>query len=86
MSYTVRIAAKPTKFLEDLQDQNLRRRMAASLRTLSENPRPPGAVKLSAPEALYRIRVGDYRVVYQIQDAMLLVLVVRIAHRREVYR
>jgi mRNA interferase RelE/StbE len=86
VSYTVRIAAKPFKFLEGLQDRNLRRRITNSLRALGGNPRPASCIKLSGPEALYRIRIGDYRVVYQIQDAMLMVLVVRIAHRREVYR
>ena len=86
MSYTVRVAAVPAKFLENLQDQQLRRRITSALHGLSENPRPVGSIKLSDPEALYRIRVGDYRVLYQIQDAILLVLVVRIAHRREVYR
>lgn len=86
MSYTVRVAAKPTKFLENLPGQQLRRRITAAVHGLSENPRPVGSIKLSGPESLYRIRVGDYRIVYQIQDAQLLVLVVRIAHRREVYR
>jgi len=49
-------------------------------------PRPPGAVKMQGRESYWRIRVGDYRVIYQIRDRRLLVLVVRIGHRREVYR
>ena len=53
---------------------------------LAENPRPPGCLKLSGEESLWRIRVGDYRVVYQVQDAVLLVLVVKLGHRREIYR
>jgi mRNA interferase RelE/StbE len=53
---------------------------------LAQNPRPPGCIKLSGPSSLWRIRVGDYRVVYQIQDQQLIVLVVTVAHRRDVYR
>jgi len=56
------------------------------MRNLGENPRPPGCVKLAGPDALYRIRIGDYRIVYQIRDAELLVVVVAIGHRREIYR
>ena len=56
------------------------------MRGLANDPRPPGCDKIAGLEALYRIRVGQYRVVYQIQDHVLLVLVVKIGHRREVYR
>ena len=57
-----------------------------ALRGLEADPRPPGSLKLQGSEALYRIRIGDYRVVYEIHEAVLVVLVVRIAHRREIYR
>ena len=53
---------------------------------LADNPRPRGVEKLEGRENRYRIRVGDYRVIYEIHDEVLLVLVVRIGHRREVYR
>ena len=53
---------------------------------LAEEPRPPGVVKMHGGGGYYRLRVGDYRVVYAIEDDVLLVLVVRIGHRREVYR
>ena len=49
-------------------------------------PRPIGSVKLEGEENLWRIRVGDYRIVYTIEDKKLIVLVVRIAHRKDVYR
>jgi len=65
----------------DLQD-----RVIAEIHTLTEDPRPPGAIKLAGSENLYRVRVGDYRVVYAIEDDFLVVLIVEIAHRREVYR
>lgn len=86
MSYTVGIAAPPTKFLEKLRDQSLQRRLTQAIRGLAETPRPSGCVKLSGEENVYRIRVGDYRIVYQIKDEQLIVLVVAIGHRREIYR
>jgi mRNA interferase RelE/StbE len=52
---------------------------------LSSNPRPSGCKKLKGQDA-YRIRVGNYRVVYEIHDEVLIVLVIRVAHRREVYQ
>jgi mRNA interferase RelE/StbE len=74
------------KFLRKLRDKTLAARLVEAMRGLANDPRPPGCDKLAGLEALYRIRVGQYRVVYQIQDQMLLVLVVKIGHRREVYR
>jgi len=53
---------------------------------LSEDPRPPGVEKLAGEEGFFRVRVGDYRIVYQINDASRVVLVVKIVHRRDVYR
>ena len=52
---------------------------------LQDDPRPPGSVKLSGQEH-YRVRQGDYRIIYQIEDGQLLVIVVKIRHRRDVYR
>jgi mRNA interferase RelE/StbE len=62
------------------------RRVAARIDALAENPRPPGVEKLEGADDLYRIRAGDYRIVYRIEDERLIVLVIRIGHRREVYR
>ena len=53
---------------------------------LATNPRPPGCQKLSGDIAVWRIRSGNYRIVYEIDDRVVRVLVIRIAHRREVYR
>jgi mRNA interferase RelE/StbE len=64
----------------------LQKRIDTRIRALSENPRPSGVKKLAGDENLYRLRVGDYRIIYQIQDKALLVLVIKISHRREVYR
>lgn len=61
-------------------------RLIEAADALASDPRPHGVVKLTGPEGLWRIRVGDYRIVYTIEDRQLVVLVARVAHRREVYR
>ena len=53
---------------------------------LRDNTRPHGVRALTGEHGLYRVRVGDYRIVYEIRDNELLILVVRVAHRRDVYR
>ena len=60
-------------------------RVFAVLRGLAEDPRPPGAGKLVAVEG-YRVRVGEYRIIYDVDDAAQVVTVYRIRHRREAYR
>lgn len=64
----------------------VRKRVVDALEGLRDEPRPPGCAKLKGEDDLWRIRVGIYRVVYSIHDAELKVLVVRVAHRKEVYR
>lgn len=61
-------------------------RIGRKIDALAHNPRPAGCAKLSGSEVLWRVRVGDYRVIYQIEDARLIVVIIEIAHRREVYR
>jgi mRNA interferase RelE/StbE len=61
-------------------------RIVAAAESLQVNPRPRGVVKLEGSDGFYRIRVGDWRIVYQIEDERLIVLVLRIGHRRDVYR
>jgi mRNA interferase RelE/StbE len=65
----------------------MRRRLVGAIELLSVDPRPPGAAMLRGGErGRWRVRVGDYRIVYVISDRELVVIVVRVAHRREVYR
>jgi mRNA interferase RelE/StbE len=64
-------------------DRDVRRLVVARLERLAENPRPPGSKKLEGAEDLHRVRVGDYRIVYRIEDEVLLVLAVRAAHRSD---
>jgi mRNA interferase RelE/StbE len=62
------------------------RRVDAKILGLAEAPRPPGAKKLEGVDNLYRIRSGDYRIVYQIEEVRLIVVVVDVGHRRDIYR
>jgi mRNA interferase RelE/StbE len=62
------------------------RRIVIALRRLALTPRPPGVVKMQGEDNLWRIRVGDYRIAYEIQDTQVLILVLRIGHRKDIYR
>ena len=83
MSYTVKVSRLAEKFLRAWTDKKLYQRLREALDALEENPRPVNSVKLQGEEELYRVRVGDYRIVYQIQDRQLIVLVVQMGHRRD---
>jgi len=61
-------------------------RIVRAAEALANAPRPPGTRKLEGSRGRWRIRVGDYRIVYEIREEALLVLVVRVGHRRDVYR
>lgn len=84
MTYAVTILRRAQRELEDLPP-DVFRRMATALRALGDNPRPPGCQKLTGRDG-WRVRVGDYRVVYEIDDGMHTVLVLHVGHRRDVYR
>ena len=87
-SYTLKFTSAALQKLEKL-DLNIRRRVFSDIEKLRENPRPHGVGKLKTKEGLYRIRVGpgkNYRVIYQIRDDILLVLVVKVGDRKDVYR
>lgn len=85
MGYAVSFTASAAKDMRAF-DEPTRRRVAKAVDALSASPRPEGARKLKATEDIYRIRVGDYRILYQIADRQLLVLVVRVRHRKDAYR
>lgn len=67
-------------------DKPVRLRIARKVQELASEPRPPGSIPLKDSGEAWRVRVGDYRIVYSIDDGRLLVLVLGVAHRREVYR
>ncbi|MEA5075314.1 MAG: type II toxin-antitoxin system RelE/ParE family toxin [Coriobacteriia bacterium] len=83
-SYRISLKQSVLKDLKPLPARD-RARVMDRIAALADDPRPHGCEKLSALER-YRIRVGDYRIVYAVEDAELVVWVVRIGHRRDVYR
>ena len=85
MSYRIEFRPAAWRGLERIPDP-FKVRILAAISALAENPRPPRSVRLQGPEGFHRVRVGDYRIVYLIEDRVLLVCVVRVAHRKEVYR
>ena len=85
MIYRVRLTSTAEKERKQLPAP-LRARIDSAIEELKTNPRPPGVTKLSGSDNDWRIRVGDYRIVYEIDDSARVVTVWRIAHRREVYR
>ncbi len=84
MTYTVRIKRSAEKELDALGSK-LRDRIIRRLLSLEENPRPRGTKKLTTDKS-YRLRVGDYRVLYVVNDSEHVVRIMAVGHRREVYR
>jgi mRNA interferase RelE/StbE len=84
MAYWVSIRRKAQKQLDRIQKQH-RERVIADVLALAEDPRPPGCRKLRGREE-WRVRVGDYRAIYEIDDERREVLVLDIGHRRDIYR
>jgi mRNA interferase RelE/StbE len=80
------IASKAAEKSLDRLDDRMRRRILHAFSELESNPRAAGVKKLQGEDPQYRIRVGDYRIVYEIYDRELLVLVIRVLHRSIAYR
>ncbi len=85
MSYRIEIKLSAIKALAAIPNPH-RRHIAKAIDGLAQQPRPVGCAKLVGSETAYRIRVGDYRIVYQILDRVLIVFIIRIAHRKDVFR
>lgn len=85
MAYSIAFG-KAAKRQFDKLPRPARQRLGEAIAELASDPRRAGVVKLSGEDGLYRVRGGDYRAIYQIQDERLLILVVKVGHRREVYR
>jgi mRNA interferase RelE/StbE len=85
MAYQIVMTAEARRNMLALP-KDIVRRVDACILALAEKPRPPRTKKLKGTGDLWRVRVGDYRIVYQIEDDRLLIVVIRIGHRREVYR
>jgi mRNA interferase RelE/StbE len=81
----IEIKRSAQKEIRSLASKKDRRRIVERITALAEDPRPPDCRKLAGQEA-YRLRQGDYRIIYTIQDDVLIVEVVKVAHRRNAYR
>jgi len=83
--FEVFIKPSAVKELERIPSKKDRQRIATRIRSLADNPRPSGCQKLSGRDR-YRIRRGVYRIVYSIRDEQLIVVVIRVRHRKDIYR
>jgi mRNA interferase RelE/StbE len=82
--YKIEIKRSASKELNSLPNKEIKK-IINSINQLIENPRPINSKKLSANER-YRLRVGDYRILYEIEDLILVVYIIKIAHRKDIYR
>jgi mRNA interferase RelE/StbE len=85
VAYTVQFTSAADRALRNL-DLPVQRRLVQAAERLAQHPRPPGVKRLKGGEEYWRIRVGDYRIIYQIRDRQLLVVIVGMGHRGDVYR
>ena len=84
MTYRIIIPRLVQKQLDDLPKKQ-RERLISAIRLLADEPRPSGVKKLKGYEKMYRIRIGDYRVIYNIEDQEKLILVLSSIHRKDAY-
>lgn len=85
MTYRVEIARRAVKALSALPRRE-QQRIRAAIDLLAGNPRPPRCAAMAGEARAYRVRVGQFRIVYEVFDDRLVIQVVRVGHRREVYR
>ncbi len=85
MSYRITLSPAAVRQLRKF-DPQVKRRIQAAIELLAENPRPPAAKQLVGGAGEWRVRTGDYRIIYDVNDRELLVLVLAMGHRREIYR
>jgi mRNA interferase RelE/StbE len=85
VAYRVELSKAAERQFKGLS-RRVQARLTSRIDRLAEDPRPPGSKRLSGAQDLYGIRIGDYRVIYAIQHEVLLVLLLKVGHRREVYR
>ena len=83
--YQIEFSRQADRQFRNLPSQ-IQQRLKSRIDSLAATPRPHGSEKLSGADQLYRIRVGDYHIVYAVENDRLLILVVKVGHRREVYR
>jgi len=83
--FSLRIKRSARKELESVATKAERRRIVKRIEALADDPKPTGSLKLSGRE-LYRIRQGRYRILYNIQDAVLIVYVIKVGDRKSIYK
>ncbi|BCA78729.1 type II toxin-antitoxin system RelE/ParE family toxin [Desulfuromonas sp. AOP6] len=89
MAYRIELTPAADKALAKVakSNRNVLKRLDQALLSLAENPVPVGIKQLAGEDPpIYRVRIGDYRILYQIEDDVLVVLIVHIGHRKDVYR
>lgn len=84
MPYSIIYTSSAAKALRKV-DRMTARRLVQGIEKLANDPRPQGCVQLKGGDGEFRIRVGDYRIVYEVEDEQLIILVLRLGHRREIY-
>jgi mRNA interferase RelE/StbE len=85
-SYKVILTSQATKEFAAIGRRSDRERIMDRIRKLAINPRPPGSKKLKGPNERYRVRQGNYRILYEIRDQLLVVTVIHVGDRKDVYR
>lgn len=85
MTYRIDLSPAASRQLRKL-DPSARRRVQAAIELLATEPRPPGAKTLVGGAGEWRVRTGDYRIVYEINDGVLVILVLAVGHRREIHQ
>jgi mRNA interferase RelE/StbE len=85
-NYSVVITKDAAKEIEQIDRRSDREKILQRIQQLSVDPRPPGSKKLKGFRERYRLRQGDFRILYEIRDKVLVVTVVHVGHRKEIYR
>jgi mRNA interferase RelE/StbE len=85
-SYSVVVTKVAAKEIEQIDRRSDREKILQRIQQLGVDPRPPGSRKLKGFHERYRLRQGDFRILYEIRDRVLIVTVVHVGHRKEVYR
>jgi mRNA interferase RelE/StbE len=83
-AYELQLLPSVKKDIQKIPKDDLKK-ILARMESLRDDPRPPGSTKLSGLD-YYRVRQGNYRIVYEIQDTRLVVIVIKVGHRRDIYR
>ena len=85
MSYKIEVKKSAAKALKKISKAD-RKRIVDKIDSLAENPPSPETTKMKGNNPFHRVRVGDYRIVYEIQEDVLLILIVKVGHRKDIYR